>query len=236
MRLPSKGIASGFIIFGESRVLHHFRVDAIAMRSRLICDPGEDHGLTGLELDAARERRPLSNLDVFRDVFPELEGAVIAPNLACLPRHAAIGLQIFLRNGHDESIHVLHVNAPLRFFEWRMFLSVNRFPLRRTRPPLRQMLGIGPCREHAATRRGDDAGDDKLASDRLRDGAVFRSRLLSLACGCVHHRRWHPEPGFDAGACAAQFSVMVFRLARPASKSLPTMPSMSNNTCMTFAM
>src|ERR1700704_434032 len=66
----------------EPGILHDFRVDAIAMRARLVDDPGEDHGLAGLELDALRERRPLSHLDVLGDVFPELEGAVIAPDLA----------------------------------------------------------------------------------------------------------------------------------------------------------
>src|SRR5258708_32247201 len=62
---------------GESRVLHDLRVDAIAMRARLVHDPGEDHGLAGLELDALRERRPLSDLDVVGDELPELERAVI---------------------------------------------------------------------------------------------------------------------------------------------------------------
>jgi hypothetical protein len=37
---------------------------------------------------------------------------VIPPNLARLLRHAAIGWQAFLRDGHYKSIDVLHVNSP----------------------------------------------------------------------------------------------------------------------------
>ena len=37
------------------RVLHHLRVDPIAVRARLVRDVGEHHRLAGLELDAPRE-------------------------------------------------------------------------------------------------------------------------------------------------------------------------------------
>src|SRR5713226_5806173 len=40
----------------------------------------------------------------------------------------------------------------------------------------------------------------------------------------------------DAIASAAYFSAIAFRLARPVSKSLPTMLSILKNTCMTFEM
>src|SRR5262249_13606123 len=93
-------------------VLHHFRIDPIAVRARLVHDPGENHGLAGLELDAAWERRPLSHFDVVGDIFPELESAVTAPNLAHRLRHATVGLEVLLRDWHDESIDVSHVNAP----------------------------------------------------------------------------------------------------------------------------
>src|SRR5262245_17830376 len=96
----------------KPRVLHHLRIDPIAVRARLVHDPGENHGLAGLELDAARERRPLSDLDIVGDIFPELESAVTAPNLAHRLGHATVGLEILLRDWHDESIDVSHVNAP----------------------------------------------------------------------------------------------------------------------------
>src|SRR5437763_13473146 len=83
----------------EPRVLHHFGIDAIAMRTRFIRDPREDDCLAGLELDAARERCPLAKLDVVGDVLAEIESAVIAPNPARLFGHAAVSLELVLWNG-----------------------------------------------------------------------------------------------------------------------------------------
>src|SRR5436309_9725440 len=78
----------------EPRILHDLRVDAVAVGARLVCDPGEDHGLALLELDAARERRPLARLDVVGDAFAILERAALPPDLAGLLRHAAVVLGI----------------------------------------------------------------------------------------------------------------------------------------------
>ena len=41
IRLPSKGIAFESIMFAEPRVLHDFRVDAVAIRARLVQDVGD---------------------------------------------------------------------------------------------------------------------------------------------------------------------------------------------------
>src|SRR5206468_3009465 len=57
--------------------------------------------------DALRERRDLSRLHVVRDAFPKLERAVLAPELAGLPRHPSIGVDLALRNRDHESVDVL---------------------------------------------------------------------------------------------------------------------------------
>src|SRR5437879_13798798 len=40
----------------HARVFHHLRIDAVAMRARLVHDPGEDRRPAGLESPPARER------------------------------------------------------------------------------------------------------------------------------------------------------------------------------------
>jgi hypothetical protein len=94
---------------GEPLVLHDLGVDAVAMGARLEGDPGEGHRLVGLELDAAREGRELSHLDVIGDAFAKLERAVLAPNLAGFPRHAPIGLDAHLLDGHHEAVDIVHL-------------------------------------------------------------------------------------------------------------------------------
>lgn len=94
---------------GEPLVLHDLGVDAVAMGARLEGDPGEGHRLVGLELDAAREGRELSHLDVIGDAFAKLERAVLAPNLAGFPRHAPIGLDALLLDGHHEAVDIGHL-------------------------------------------------------------------------------------------------------------------------------
>src|SRR5262245_35953040 len=57
---------------------------------------------------------------------------------------------------------------------------------------------------------------------------LFVVRRGPVGCaGCLGHGR--------AGASTAHRSASAFRLARPLSKSLPTMPSMLKNTCMILA-
>src|SRR5450631_3520889 len=40
----------------EPRVVHHFGVDAVALRARLVDNPGKNNGFPGLELHASWER------------------------------------------------------------------------------------------------------------------------------------------------------------------------------------
>src|SRR3954451_821844 len=96
------------------RVLHDLGVDAVAMRPRPVHDVGKDHGLATLELDAARERRPLSHFDIVGDAFAKSERAVIAPDLAELLRNAAVDLEILGRDRNDESIDIGHRTSPSR--------------------------------------------------------------------------------------------------------------------------
>src|ERR1700738_2133278 len=93
---------------GHPLVGHHLGVDAVALRARPVSDPGEHHGLPWLELDAARERGALSNLDVVSNPFPVIQRAVPAPDLARLLRHAAVSLKILLRHSDNKSIDVRH--------------------------------------------------------------------------------------------------------------------------------
>src|SRR6202022_2824265 len=87
---------------------HHLGVDSVALRARLIGDPGEHHGLARLELDAAWERGELPDLDVHGNPFAVFQRTVLAPDLARLLRHAAVGPQVFLRHSDDKSIDVRH--------------------------------------------------------------------------------------------------------------------------------
>src|SRR5688500_16065267 len=77
------------------------------MRAGSVHDPREHHGLVRLELYALRERRDLALLHVVADAFPVFQRAVLAPDLAGLARHAAVGIDVALRNRYDESIYVL---------------------------------------------------------------------------------------------------------------------------------
>src|SRR4030095_8107925 len=95
----------------QPRILHDFRIDAIAFRARLVDDVGEHDRLSGLELDALRERRVLARLDVVGDALDVFEGAVVAPDLTRLLRHAPIGCQVLLRNGYYISIYVSHKSS-----------------------------------------------------------------------------------------------------------------------------
>src|SRR5262245_52072483 len=69
---------------GKTRVLHRLCVDLVAVRARLKDDPGEDHRLARLELDALREARKLSRLHVLGDVLADLERAMFAPDFSGL--------------------------------------------------------------------------------------------------------------------------------------------------------
>src|SRR5712671_1530317 len=93
---------------GQPLVGHHPGVDAVALRARLVGDPGEHHRLARLELDAARERGELSDLDVLGYPFAIIQCAMLAPDLASLLRHAAISLKILLRHSNDKSVDVRH--------------------------------------------------------------------------------------------------------------------------------
>ena len=79
------------------------------MGTRFVHDPREDQRLSGLDFDAARERRQLSNLHIIGHAFAIVECAMLAPNLTRFVCNAAIGWQVFLRNGYDETIDILHL-------------------------------------------------------------------------------------------------------------------------------
>ena len=79
----------------EPRIRHHLGVDPVALGARLVGDPGEHHGLARLQLDAARERGELADLDVVGDPFAVIQRAVFAPDLAALLRKAAYRLRAF---------------------------------------------------------------------------------------------------------------------------------------------
>src|SRR5439155_4089259 len=95
---------------------HHLGVDAVALRTRLVGDPGEHHGLAGLELDAARERGALADLDVLGHPFAVIQRAMLAPDLAGLPGHAAVSRKVLLRHRDDKSIDIRHARPSLAVF------------------------------------------------------------------------------------------------------------------------
>src|SRR5262249_4675011 len=97
---------------GEALILHHFRIYAVAVGARLVDDVGEEDGLAGLLLDAARKGRSLSPRDVIGDAFAKLQRTVLAPDLACLCRHTAVRRELLLWNRHEKSIDVTHPTAP----------------------------------------------------------------------------------------------------------------------------
>src|SRR6266478_7111951 len=93
---------------GQPLVGHHPGVDAVALRARLVGDPGKYHRLARLELDAAREGGELADLDVVCHPFAVIQRAMLAPDLAGLLRHAAVGGKVLLRHRDDKSIDVRH--------------------------------------------------------------------------------------------------------------------------------
>src|SRR5882762_8995081 len=78
------------------------------MRARLVHDPREHHGFTGLELDAPRERGELANLYVVADPLFVFEGAILLPHFSCLLGHAPIGRQVFPRYRYYKAVNVAH--------------------------------------------------------------------------------------------------------------------------------
>src|SRR5215510_10819735 len=93
---------------GQSLILHDLGHDAVALRPRLVDDIGEHHRLAALELDAARERRPLAHLDVVGDAFAHFERTVLAPDFCRLLRQAAVSVELLGRHRNDKSIDVGH--------------------------------------------------------------------------------------------------------------------------------
>src|SRR5713101_6638099 len=93
---------------GQPLVGHHLGVDAVALRAGFVGDPGEHHRLARLELDAARERGALADLDVLGHPFAVIQRAMLAPDLAGLPGHAAVSRKVLLRHRDDKSIDVRH--------------------------------------------------------------------------------------------------------------------------------
>src|SRR5256885_1178235 len=98
--------------FRDARILHHLGIDAVAMRTRLVDDPGEYHRLARLCLGQARERNSERDLEIVAGTLSVFERAMVAPDWSCLFGHATVGLQILLGGGQDKSIDVPHVNPP----------------------------------------------------------------------------------------------------------------------------
>src|SRR5688572_747865 len=65
---------------GELRVLHHLGIDAIAMRPRLVDNPGEHHCLAWLQSGRTGEGNAHLHLEVVADALAELERAVLSPD------------------------------------------------------------------------------------------------------------------------------------------------------------
>src|SRR5262249_53332485 len=122
---------------GEARILHHLGVDAIAIPSRLVDDPGEDDGFTALELDAPRKRRELAERGVVTHPLLVIECAVFLPDLARLLRKAPICGQVFHRHGYHEAIYVAHNASSLESIHMfaRLPLIIQCVPKRSTSMP-----------------------------------------------------------------------------------------------------
>src|SRR6266576_3741996 len=158
---------------GQPLVGHHPGVDAVALRARLVGDPGNHHGLARLELDAARERGALADLDVLGHPFAIFQRAMLAPDLARLLCQAAVGLEIFLRHRDNKSIDVSHLRSSFRSSS------------------LRGANGIRPQACRRAGRRPDPLG---RPDDELREAAIqcciCISGLLRGACARPAGLRW----------------------------------------------
>ena len=111
MRLPSNGIVFRVHHLGEALVLHHLGDAPVAVRARLVDDPGEHHGLAALELDAARERGPLADLTssatLSRTRARRARARPCRTSSPCCDRRRA-----FLRHRNDKSIDVAHAQPP----------------------------------------------------------------------------------------------------------------------------
>src|SRR6266404_9426796 len=106
MRLASNGSDLVSIMPASRLSAITLGVDAVALRARLVGDPGKYHRLARLELDAAREGGELADLDVVCHPFAVIQRAMLAPDLAGLLRHAAVGGKVLLRHRDDKSIDV----------------------------------------------------------------------------------------------------------------------------------
>ena len=111
MRLGSNG-GVPLHHLGDARVFHHLRHHLVAMRARLVDDPGEHDRLALLELHAARERGALAVRNVVGDAFIELQRAMLEPDLRGLLRHAAVCGELLLLHRKDKSIDVVHCDLP----------------------------------------------------------------------------------------------------------------------------
>jgi hypothetical protein len=100
----------------KPRVAHHLGIDAVPVAARFIDDPQKAHRLVRLELHALRKRGELARLDVVGDAFAELDRAMLAPDLAGLPRKPPIGGETLRRHGNDKSIDIGHLGLLIARF------------------------------------------------------------------------------------------------------------------------
>jgi transcriptional regulator with XRE-family HTH domain len=92
----------------HSRILHDLGVHAIAMRPRLVHDPGEDDGLAPFQLELCRKRRGALGTEVVPYALPVLQGSVLPPDFSRQARDAPVGGKVLLPNGQNEAIDVRH--------------------------------------------------------------------------------------------------------------------------------
>lgn len=96
----------------DTRIFHHFRVDAVAVGARLEQDVREDHRLAGFGLGVFCKRYAHLRCEIVADALFVVESAVLAPDLRRLLREASIRLQVFLWNGQNVSIDISHEHRP----------------------------------------------------------------------------------------------------------------------------
>ncbi|CUS38712.1 conserved hypothetical protein [Candidatus Nitrospira nitrificans] len=104
----------------DTRVFHHFGVDAVAVGTRREQDVREDHCLAGFGLGVFCKRYAHLRCEIVADALFVVEGAVLAPDLRRLLRETSIRFQVFPWNGQDVSIDISHEHRPF-------FLSHHEF-------------------------------------------------------------------------------------------------------------
>src|SRR5690349_18586486 len=96
------------LVPGDAGVLHHLRVDLVAVFARLVHDPRKEHGLARLQIHTLWERCELTGLHVVGLALVKLERPVLFPDLSGLAGHLTVGGDVGFRDRYDESIDIGH--------------------------------------------------------------------------------------------------------------------------------